>query len=250
MTPPDLNERQRAYLLASLRTDQAAEEHHKRAYQRGNFDESRRPASDWRAMPFGVILGYGGPVPTMLRRECGGADEGSGSAWAALAKRGLLTVQDRDVHYHPGEVLPRITLTTKGRKLARELSGQKLEKRPKGVLMRSTWRTLAAAWAAGETGLQSRGGGDYGGVSWDTWLSLLNYRTGGRRVPLVQEFSRKEPLPLRDDPYHHQNVYFIRLTEAGRAFYVQRWEANHAAYPDIEAPKPRVSTDKLLAILF
>ncbi|WP_255807942.1 hypothetical protein [Deinococcus sp. KNUC1210] len=33
-------------------------------------------------------------------------------------------------------------------------------------------------------------------------------------------------------------MYFLRLNEAGCAYYRERWAANSAAYPDVEAPNP------------
>lgn len=176
----DLNERQRKYLLAALEVDQHVEQMHKMAFQRGRFDEASRPATDWRAMPFGVNFGYGGAVPTMLRKECGGADEGSGSTWAALERRGLLSVRERETYGYSGQVLPHIALTPKGRKLARILKGEPLAAKPKGALARATWKALAAGWKAGEQGLWDERGGDwYGGVNGDIWLMLTrSTRTG------------------------------------------------------------------------
>lgn len=230
MNAPELNARQRTYLLAALEVDQRQETRHKRAFQSGEWAESRRPSSDWRGMPFGRWTDILGQPPTALREACGGADEGSGSTWASLARRGLVRLQDRQAWGHPVE-LPHVTLTPKGRKLARELTGTVVERRAPGVLARSTWKALAAAWNAGEAGLRDPGGSWYGGVHWNTWLLLLNRRSG----PLVESRSQEERHPTLGA---YRQVYFLRLNEAGCTYYRERWAANSAAYPDVEAPNP------------
>lgn len=234
----DLNERQRKYLLAALEVDQHMERWHKQAFGRGDFDESRRPASDWRAMPFGVLHGYGGPIPTMLRRECGGADEGSGSTWAALARRGLLLVQDRPTYRHPDQPLPHITLTTAGRKQARELKGEKAQRKPRGALSRATWKALAAGYRAGDQGLwDEKGGSWYGGVSWDLWLMLLRHT--GRRPRWFEEISRLLTEEERRATFAlSSRVHGVKITAEGRYKYVEAWAVNHPLYPDIDAPEP------------
>lgn len=238
-TSGDLNERQRRYLLAAYETDQAYEEAHKRAFGRGDYDESRRPASDWRAMAFGVLYGIGGAVPTMLRNECKDVDEGSGSTWAALERRGLLTVKDREVRFHPGQHLPHITLTTKGRKLARELKGEKAPTKQKGEVSRSTWKALAAGWKAGEAGLWDDRGGDwYGGISGDIWLLLT--RSTKQREQWFSEVQRRahEGEPASFGGYR----YGVKITPAGVAKYWESWEVNSAKYPDVDAPNPNEQT--------
>ena len=231
----DLNERQRQYLLAAFEIDQHAEQMHAQAFQRGRFDESRRPASDWRAMPFGVNYGYGGAVPTMLRKECGGADEGSGATWAALERRGLLTVRERDTYDYPSQVLPHVTLTTKGRKLARELRGEKAPTKQKGALARSTWKALAAGWKAGELGLWDERGGDwYGGVSGDTWLML----TRSTKTRPAWFTSVQRPRPKGRPTLLAGPEYGVKINAEGRAKYWASWEVNKAKHPDIDAPNP------------
>ncbi|MDP9766105.1 hypothetical protein [Deinococcus enclensis] len=239
----ELNDRQRKYLLAALEVDQHNERWHKLAFQRGDFDESRRPASDWRAMPFGVLHGMGGPVPTMLRTECGGADEGSGATWAALARRGLLHVQDRATYRHPDQPLPHITLTPAGRKYARELKGETPTTRPKGGLSRATWKALAAGYQAGEQGLwDERGGSWYGGVSWDVWLMLLRFR--GSRPRWFEETSRWLTEEERQTSFSLSGrVHGVKITDDGRYKYEQVWAVNHQLHPDIDAPQPSEVTD-------
>lgn len=234
--PDPLNARQHTYLLAALEIDQHHEHLHALAFRRGSFEESRRPASDWRAMPFGRFQDVRGCPPTPLRQECGGADEGSGSTWAALERRGLVTVAERQPHGALGDsTLPHVTLTPKGRRLARELKGETVQPKLRGVLARSTWAALAAAWQAGPAGLRDDGGGWYGDMPWDTWLLLRNRRGGD---DLVEEFSVREPSPRQGDPGHHERVSFLRLTERGRAFYAERWAVNQAAHPEVDAPSP------------
>ncbi|ULH13929.1 hypothetical protein MF271_00945 (plasmid) [Deinococcus sp. KNUC1210] len=204
---------------------------HKQAFQRGHWQEARRPAAEWRPMPFGRWLDIPGLPPTPLRQACGGADEGSGSTWAALQRRGFVQVCDRTIEGR-GYSLPHVTLSIRGRKFARELAGTPVERRAPGVLAQSTWKALAAAWNAGETGLIDTGGGWHGGIGWDTWLVLRNRTSGG---DLTESVRRLEKYPkMRTERW----VYYLRLSDAGRTYYMQRWEANSAAYPEIDAPNP------------
>jgi len=237
----ELNDRQRTYLLAALEIDQRQQRFHKEAFGRGDFDESCRPAADWRAMPFGRRDDFEARPPTPLREACGGADEGSGATWAALARRRLVSVQDRPVHRSPcGLILPHVTLTPAGRRMALALKGEAPMPRAPGVLAYGTWRALSAAQRAGRAGLKDdQGGGWYGGIPWRTWLLLRNFRGGG----LVEEFSRWVPQPQRLNPGHREREHFIRLSERGCTYYASKWAANRDAYPDIDAPDPSEVTD-------
>lgn len=228
----ELNDRQTTYLRAALEIDQRQERWHKAAFERGDFTESRRAAADWRAMPFGRRLDLAGQPATPLREACGGADEGSGATWAALERRGLVHVQNRAVHAcAAGLVLPHVTLTTAGRKLARTLPGESApERRAPGVLSRGSWKALASAKRAGEAGVKDeQGGGWYGGIPWGVWLRLRNFKGGD----LVEEFSH-----LVQVFGNWRREHFIRLSERGQVYYVSKWRANRDAYPDIEAPAP------------
>ncbi|ABW35086.1 hypothetical protein Dgeo_3045 (plasmid) [Deinococcus geothermalis DSM 11300] len=236
--PPELNARQRLYLLAALKIDQRQEAHHSQAFARGDLSEAQRPASEWRWMPYGRWLHLWGTPPTPLREEItrDEVDEGTGSTWAALERRGLIETQSREVRaggvkYH----LQHVKLTVKGRKLARQLAGHGPAV-PKGVISPWSWKALALAWQAGEGGVPGEGGGRYGGIGWGTWLVLRNRRNGR---DLVEEFvHHRETWLTAQGTYSGQDVYHIRLTEAGRAYYRERWAANHAEYPDVEAPEP------------
>jgi hypothetical protein len=78
-------------------------------------------------------------------------------------------------------------------------------------------------------------GGSYGGIGWATWLILRNSRFGD----LVEEFvHHRKAQPLIYDPGHTHDIWHIRITHAGRAYYLKRWEANVAAHPDVDAPNP------------
>ncbi|MXV21847.1 hypothetical protein [Deinococcus xianganensis] len=235
----ELNDRQTTYLRAALEIDQRQERWHKAAFERGDFNESRRAAADWRAMPFGRRIDLSGQPATPLREACGGADEGSGATWAALERRGLVQVTDRAVHFSAaGLVLPHVTLTVAGRRAARALQGEPASERAApGVLARSTWKALAAARRAGDAGVKDeQGGGWYGGIPWSVWLRLRNFKGGD----LVTEFNHP------GDPSRGvwSRDHFIRLSGRGQVYYVSKWAANHAAYPDIDAPAPAGLSDQ------
>jgi hypothetical protein len=56
--PPtsDLNPRQHGYLQAAYEIDQRQEERHKRSFNSGDWNESRRHASEWRWIPYGRFV--------------------------------------------------------------------------------------------------------------------------------------------------------------------------------------------------
>lgn len=162
-----LNPRQLDYLRAAYEIDQRQEAHHKRSFNAGDWGESRRPASEWRWIPFGRFLHLRGQPPTPLREACPDVDEGSGSTWSALGRRGLLEVQERPVYLAGGAYrLLHVHLFPKGRKLARSLKTEQPPAPPKGSNSRWTWRALATAYAAGEEGVPGAGGGTFGGIGW------------------------------------------------------------------------------------
>lgn len=125
LAPPQLNDRQRQYLLAAYQLDQRLEAAHKNDYHRGII----APAAEWRAMPYGRWQHFLLKPPTELRQlieEQQAAsqqrlvDPGTGSTWKALAERGLVEVEERAIITGPdGYSLPHILLTREGRKLVR-----------------------------------------------------------------------------------------------------------------------------------
>ncbi len=172
----ELNDRQRAYLVAVYSADQAAEATERSAWSRGL---ERRPADEWRWLLYGSPL-VESPLQLALAAE-DLVDRGTGSTFAALADRGLLLTRHARMRVVLGgragtvEVLY-VRMTALGRKVARAGLGDKApEKLPVGGLREWHWRALAKAYAAGERGLDDEGGASYGRVGWRTWLRLRDY---------------------------------------------------------------------------
>ena len=88
-----LNERQQRYLQAVYEVDRVLETNVKLAGARGRWNST--PASQWRWMP------YNAAGAALLHRiqEAGYRDEGTGSTFAALERRGLVLCK-----YEPGSM--------------------------------------------------------------------------------------------------------------------------------------------------
>jgi hypothetical protein len=180
---PALNDRQRAYLLAIFETDQEIEAEMRDLPYRPF--QQRPKASEWR------WLEYAEPVPILGRpgsplwkriKKLGMVDQGTGSTFAALADRGLVSVQWHPVNVH-GQGVPHLRMSTKGRQLARSWTGAKAYKAPPpGTLKEWHWRALAKAYAAGDDGLEGSYG-VYAHIGERTWQRLLEYK----QLPLVEE---------------------------------------------------------------
>lgn len=226
----ELNERQRAYLLALFDGDQAAEAHRRQLAARRIFDDT--PAAEWRKVMYGPVAPPSALYSTLHR--AGMVDSGTGSTWASLARRGLLTTHiERDAF---GAELLAVRLTPKGRKLARELTGQAAPKRlPAGLLRLWHWRALVAAWEAGAEGLGVTEDlpGEYGGHRWETWLRLRDYKGGG----LIVEASNGGRRPWSITVGYLEGVR-LYITERGRQHYRDHWRRYRELYPEVDAPAP------------
>ena len=230
-----LNERQRAYLLAIFTVDQALEAEMRLIPYRPF--QPRPKASEWR------WLEYSEPVPEIDKpasrlyesiKQAAPIDQGTGATFAALADRGLIEVDWRERNVW-GQRKPYIRLTPAGRRLARSWTGQKAyEAPPAGTLREWHWRALAKAYAAGDEGLEGEYG-DYGRIGWNTWLRLRDYKRGGlvEEVPGIS-YCNPPAGPSR-------TVYRLRITSAGRALYEREWARYQELYPDVEAPEPQLA---------
>jgi hypothetical protein len=216
----DLNKRQQVYLQAVYEVDQATEVAIKGAGARGRWNST--PASEWRWMP------YNASGAALLHRIQGAGyrDEGTGSTFAALERRGLVLCK-----YEPGSLggpILFVQITKAGRKLVREaLAIAPAKKLPVGTLREWHWRALCRAYVRGEQGLpyDSDLGDGFGYVSWNTCLRLLDYRVKGQDRPLIREGRRGEQFALV-------------ITEFGKQYYYENWQRYHELYPDVDAPKP------------
>jgi hypothetical protein len=116
-------------------------------------------------------------------------------------------------------------MTPAGRKLVRSWTGAKAYKAPPaGTLREWHWRTLAAAYAAGEQGLPDTGGG-YGHIGWSTWQRLEEYGArAGRRGGTALTQTRRIWRPVRRwDGTAYRDTSELAcemvITDAGRELY-------------------------------
>ncbi len=236
----DLNARQQAYLTAVYEVDQAQEANIKRLGSQGRFVNT--PASQWRWMP------YNASGAALLRKiqDAGYQDQGTGSTFEALERRGLLLCK-----YEPGSLggpILFVQITRAGRKLVREALGIKPAlPLPVGTLREWHWRALCRAYVRGEQGMgyDIDTGDGFGYVSWNTVLRLRDYRVKGEdrplvawvRIPCEPRLSRRWP---GDDGVMVNERSALCITEFGKQYYRENWQRYRELYPDVEAPEPLV----------
>lgn len=225
-----LNERQRAYLGIIYRYDQRAEEDER---ARWRWHMPKRPASEWRWLSFDTSASKLklAPDPALKRalKNEGLIDEGAGSTFNALESRKLIKCRE-DFIERGGTFLSAVQLTKLGRAVARAGLGEEPPKRlPKGQLKERQWEALAAAYVAGDEGVQKDENLNYGGFSWEwTWLRLRDYYDTGRG--LIKERRKAKPT--------FKGNHEIVLTDAGREFYRENWQRYRELYPDVDTPDP------------
>jgi hypothetical protein len=233
-TAGDLNDRQRAYLLAIFEADQAVEAD-MRSIPYRPF-QSRPKASEWRWLEYSeAVPEIGKPASRLYEaiKKTAPIDQGTGATFAALADRGLVDVDWRDTNVW-GQRKPYLRLTPTGRRLARSWTGAKVFKAPPaGTLREWHWRALAKAYAAGDEGLDKEPYGDYGRIGWSTWLRLRDYKWGA----LVEE--RASGTDRNDATGTVHTIYRIGITTAGRALYEREWARYRELYPDVHTPEPQ-----------
>lgn len=85
--------------------------------------------------------------------------------------------------------------------------------------------------------LDEWGNASYGGISWNTWMRLRNYRLNGEYFHLVEEHQNREADNWR------LWYYVMRITPEGIRFYTRERNRYHDLYPDVEAPAPSQEGD-------
>jgi hypothetical protein len=221
----ELNERQRAYLREAYLLDQDTEAGVRLSRARGFYHDP--PASEWRWLPYGYVHGLDDPSGLALRLRRAGVertdrvDQGTGSTWRALDRRGL--VETRYVpHPLTGTLLLEVQATRLGRRVVRAAEPALApQRRPKGALTEWQWRALARVWAAGPAGIAREGWGGYEGVGDRTQRWLEERRAGALVEEVDPETGERPRFGYRDDAV-------LRLTELGRAYYAERY-AEHRA---------------------
>jgi hypothetical protein len=227
-----LNERQQRYLQAVYEVDRVLETNVKLAGARGRWNST--PASQWRWMP------YNAAGAALLRRiqEAGYRDEGTGSTFAALERRGLVLCK-----YEPGSIgapILFVQITKAGRKLVREGLGVKAPRAlPTGTLREWHWKALACAYQAGSVGVREWPKG----IGQGTLLRLEDYRIKGQDRPLIEAAKVPcEPYLRRrwpgDDGVMSTERSVTRITPFGEQFYRENWQQYHELYPEVDAPMP------------
>jgi hypothetical protein len=243
MPTETLNDRQQTYLLTIFRLDQARETDQRGAWNRG---QRVQPAAEWRWIAYGT-------AESMLRwqlLEAHLVDEGTGSTFESLERRGLIECRyERDPLGIP---ILLVKMTSKGRRLARSLTGEQRERPlPTGTLREWHWKALVVAYQAGAEGVKQKysSTGDYGGIGWNTWLRLRDYKYQGQEQPLIAEGSvwvqvRRSIWTGRGRPndYEERTVaeqeHRLSITPFGRSYYEEHWQRYRQLYPEVEAPAP------------
>lgn len=230
-----LNERQQVYLRAIYVADQAVEESRKLSAARGHY--SSTPAAVWRWLLYATLST--GDTDLKSRLRSAGIDEGTGSTFAALEKRGLVQTQahDRGTSYegqltpnHPQQWYLFVKITPAGRAAARagDPAYTPIKPLPKGTLKERQWAALEALYNAGEAGLPQDAIGNYGGFSWQwTMLRLRDYKPQALAAE-ANDFRRDG-----------QRIYKMVITPFGRQYY----EENRQRYAELYPSKQAGSTD-------
>lgn len=230
-----LNKRQQDYLAAIYQADQEVEV---REHSRWNRGSKPRPAEQWRWMPYATSFPSGLPMEVKQRLKwTEQVNEGTGSTLEALEKRGLILIEHLSVRelqrrgiispWHwtiESDPIPTIQITPAGRKMVRSAFDIPPKKMVVGSLQAWHWKALAKAYVAGGQGVPEDGVG-YGGIGWNTWLRLRDYKIRGEMYPLVKE------------------VGGITISAWGIAYYERSFARYSTLYPDVVALAPSTPHD-------
>jgi hypothetical protein len=228
----NLNKRQQTYMQFVFEVDQAQEATIKQMGARGDWVSV--PASVWRPMPYNAS----GAALLCKIQDAGYQDEGTGSTFAALERRGLVLCT-----YEPGSLggpILFIQITRSGRKMVREARSLKAPKAlPVGILREWHWKALVHAYRAGDAGVSAWPRG----IGRNTVLRLEDYRVKGQERPLIAwEVVPCEPYLRRrwpgDSGVMASERSVLRITDFGREYYRDNWQRYSELYPDVDAPVP------------
>jgi transcriptional regulator with XRE-family HTH domain len=222
-----LSERQRAYLAACFREDQAVEAQ-VRAERAAH--EGARLASQWRKLPFTIkadpaLTGYT-RIQEALRRD-GWHDAGAGATLHALARRGLITVSEDEVEVLLLGFVRRVLveLTRRGRACARAGTGETAARPPKDLLSQWLWRSLVKVAAAGDRGLPRE----------ELWGRAKFYLGTGYRPhgAMSRGFIAIEEIWEGSGDQAHVTGYRWKVTDAGRRHITRHLETYRRLYPEV-----------------
>ncbi|WP_228980118.1 hypothetical protein [Streptomyces sp. DH12] len=223
----DLNDRQQIYLTVLYDADQALEEERRTLGAQGQW--SSTPARVWRRIN---VNGVYSPVAASLRAR-GVYDSGAGATLAALADRGLI-----ESGWVGGALCA--WMTRAGRAAVRAGLGiaPLRPSRPRWALSEGMWRAMARVAAAGVEGLP------IAELRNSAHLYLVTGQPVRGNRPYLTVVTTHARQEVRDwnlrpyDPpaYTTRTVRHYRLSEEGRAHYVDHLDAYRELYPDIDAP--------------
>ncbi len=158
-----VNQRQQQYMLTIFETDQEQEADERGMWQRGG---KPRLAREWRWMEYGVFDGVGSTLYTKLYLRTL-IDEGTGSTFAALEKRGFIKCKYTHTRRNGDRTFDSflmLQITKEGRALVRSAPGAKASRSgAPGTLREWHWKALAEAWKARPAGVKDENG--YYGLS-------------------------------------------------------------------------------------
>jgi transcriptional regulator with XRE-family HTH domain len=224
----ELNERQRAYLVACYRQDQEAEQE---ARAKSAAGQPTGAPVQWRKLPFTikadpVFTGYT-PIQERLREESH-HDAGAGATLHALTRRGLLQVSEDQVEVFPLGPVARVLveLTRLGRACARAGLGEVTRSRPPAHLLSEwLWRNLVKVAMAGSAGLPEA----------DLWGRSRFYLGTGFRPHGAMSRGYIDTIPVREETGQDSYVreYRWHLTEPGRQHMIQYGETYRALYSNV-----------------
>lgn len=224
----ELNQRQRAYLVACYRQDQEAEQEARA--KRAAGQPTGAPVL-WRKLPFTIkadpaFTGYTS-IQERLRKE-GYHDAGAGATLHALTRRGLLQVSEDQVEVFPLGPVSRVLveLTRLGRACARAGLAEVTRSRPPVHLLSEwLWRNLVKVAMAGSGGLPEA----------DLWGRSRFYLGTGFRPHGTMSRGYIDTVAVREETDQDSYVreYRWQLTEAGRLHMMEYLDAYRALYPTV-----------------
>jgi hypothetical protein len=208
----ELNDRQQGTLSVIYDLEQQVDIMRKMEAAKGYWDN--RPAAVWRRINFSHDPSdrrLFGTTELQTRLASRGWDnQGNGSTMAALADRGLITLDQYGTTYGR---MRTVTLTRAGRAAARAGTCVNTGPARKAALGQRAWEVLAMLWTCDQAGKP---------LDWSHSPTIDRALIGTHAPPLARTLG----------------VRGYEITDQGRAFYREHHVAHTAAHPDVHAPHP------------
>lgn len=208
----ELNDRQQGTLSVIYELEQGVEVARKVDAANGYWDSS--PAAVWRRIDFAHDPSdrrLFGTTELQSRLASRGWDnQGNGSTMAALADRGLITLDQRGTTFG---LMRTVTLTRAGRAAVRAGTALTTGRAPKAALGQRAWEVLAKLWACDQAGKP---------LDWGHSTTIDRVLIGKHVPPLARKLDWRG----------------YEITDRGREFYGEHYAAHTVAHPDV----PRTPT--------